>query len=1110
MIFYCNKALSKPIKNAKLLAFASLLWVAGTGYAQNQVIKLPKRQLSRQEVFRQIEKQTDLSIDYNNSKVGGLIKVKINVAGGNIRQVLKEALKNTGLGFRFEGKHILIYPQSKTTPATGNKHTFTGRITDANGEPIIGGTIQVKGTTIRTVTDFDGNFTLEAPEGSLLAISYIGFKPQEVRASGTSPLQVKMREDTEALDEVIVIGYGTTSTKKIVSSVTAVKGETLQNLPYSTVTGALQGRATGVIVQQSGGEPGSTPKISIRGGGDPIYVIDGVISNSWDFNMLNADDIESMSILKDAASLAVYGSRAANGIVMVKTKQGRKGKTSITYSFNAQFNQPTMLPDKIDSYSYALLQNEAAVNDGYGEYYVYDQNELNTIKNQTDPYTYANTDWVGLGLKNFAPEYKHSLSMTGNSNNVNYYVSLGMFNQGSIYTSNALNYDRYTLRSNVNTRFEEIGLNLSFNVNGAVEKKDYPSFSANTIWDHLFSRNPLYSPYNEDGTFRAQTDHPLVEMDGQSGYDRQTGKFINVQMVADWELPWVKGLTVGTMVNYRNNDSHNKKMSAVAPQFYADGSPYQTTKPTLTESANFGEAYNFELNASYVNTFLNKHSIDAKVVFTVSESTGFNFWASRKNYMSTSVDQLFAGDAEGQLNSGGEEEGGRMGIVGRLKYDYANRYYIEGSCRYDGSDNFAPGHRWGFFPSVAAAWDITEEPFFKSWNLKDINRLKLRGSYGVIGTEAGVNRFAYLSTYSLNENALVVGGKLQSGFSEGKLTAPAEISWYTRRTWDFGLDYAFLNNRLKGSIDYFYYITKGGLMSPASRYTTPLGKDLPQIKSDSESRREGVEMAIRWNDKVGSDFTYDVGFNMVAYRSMWAKNAGESISTLMNPRKRDTQQNNYYTVGYIAEGLYQTEEQLATHPRRSQATNLKLGDIMYKDVNNDGIINDEDKVRIGSSSSPRFTYGIDFSLGYKGLQLSGLLYGTGKRNLEMGTHYKKGEAGYTFDKAQYDYWTENNRNARFPRIASSGNLNGQNNQQTSTYWLVDASFLRLRNLSLSYDLKYSLLKKAKWMSTCRVNLTGANLFTISDTMDYFDPETASTAGNYPVMRTYTFGLTIGF
>ena len=788
-----KKVLNQSIKNTKILALSSLVFCAGEVYAQQQVIRLPEKAMTLQEIFKQIEKQTQMSVDYNNNKVTDAVrKKKMNIDGGNIQEVLDKALAGSGLSYRIEGNHIVIFQQPKSV--TGQKRTVSGVIVDAAGEPIIGGTVQEKGTTNGTITDFDGKFTLTVPEGALLSISYVGYQTQEITVDG-SDIKVKLREDTEMLDEVVVIGYGTSSAKKMVSAVTAVKGEKLQGLPESNMLSSLQGRASGVVIQNQGGEPGSTPKISIRGGGTPVYVIDGVIASEWDFNTLNADDIESMSILKDAASLAVYGSRAADGIVLVKTKEGKKGKTSINYSFNAQFSQPAIIPERLDSYTYATVQNQAAEYDGMGEYAIFSPEELELFRNQTDPYRYPNTNWYDLGLKNFAPEYRHSLSVNGNQKNLNYYVSLGMFEQGSLYTSDALNYSRYTLRSNVNTTFEEIGLKVGLNVNGAMEKKKYPSFSANSIWEHLNSKNPTDIAFNPDGTLNSISDNPMMEMDERSGYAKNDGMFVNTQLLAEWAVPWVKGLSFGTMFNYRLNATHVKTLNARAPQYGLDGTPLQVANPTLKEEAYFGSQYNFELNASFLRTFADVHTIDAKAVFTASENEGFNFEAFRKDYLSTTVDQLFAGSSIGMTNTGNSSEGGRMGLVGRVKYDYASRYYIEGSFRYDGSDNFAPGHRWGFFPSVALAWDITEEPFFKNLELKNVNLLKLRGSYGQTGTETGVNRFGYLSTYNMVENAICIGGNLYSGFNEGALVSPELLSWYTRDSYNYGMDYAFFQHR---------------------------------------------------------------------------------------------------------------------------------------------------------------------------------------------------------------------------------------------------------------------------------------------------------------------------
>lgn len=1092
-----------------LTLFAIFQLSATTLHSQRAKVSISRNNLQLKEFIREIEKQTDYLFMYSEREINLDEQIQVNAKNKPVSKVLEEAFANSRIEYNFNEGYISLR-RIKNDVLQQKSRKIAGVVKDAAGIPVIGANIVVKGTTIGNTTDIDGRFLLEVPENATLTISYIGYLTQELAIGNKSDFSILLKEDAETLDEVVVIGYGTISAKKMVSAVTAVKGEKLQDLPFSSVASTLQGRATGVVIQNQGGEPGVAPKVSIRGGGDPLYVIDGIITTDWEFKTLNPDDIESISILKDAASLAVYGSRAADGIVLVKTKEGRKGKRSIVYSFNAQYSQPTVLPKKLDAYTFADVQNQAAMADGYGEYHQFSKEEMDKIKNQSDPFLYPNTDWYALGLKNFAPEYKHSLSMTGNQKDVNYYLSLGVFDQGSLYTSNALNYSRYNLRSNVNTTFDEIGLKVSLNINAAMEKKKYPSFSANNIWDHMNAKSPLDLAHNEDGTLSTISDNPLMEMDERSGYDKNDGMYLNTQIIADWALPWVKGLSLGTMLYYRVNSSHVKKLSARAPQYSQDGTLLDVTKPSLREEAYFGESYQFELSAAFQRTFANVHSIDAKAVFNAAENTGNDFWASRRDYLSTTVDQLFAGSSTTMQNAGNSNEGGRIGLVGRLMYDFANRYYIEGSFRYDGSDNFAPGHRWGFFPSVALGWDITEETFFKNFNLKDVNLLKLRGSYGQMGTESGVNRFGYLSTYNMVENSICIGGNLLSGFNEGGLTSPELLSWYTRNSLNYGVDVAFLNYRLKGSADYFFYVTKGGLVSPADRYTTPLGTKLPQIKSKNEHRREGFELSLRWSDNIDSDFQYEIGTNMTYYNNLYVIKQEEALSTLKNPYKRSTHQTDYYDVILLDNGLYQSPEQILGVPRRLSSSETKLGDIIYQDINGDGKIDAEDQIRYGMPTAPHFTYGVDFAFSYKGFALSGLFYGTGKRNMEFGVNNKKDESIHVKNEYQLDYWREDNRDALFPRKSLSSGVNGGNNQEKSSYWVKNASYLRLKNLSFSYDFKYKLLKNANWLSMCKVNLTGSNLFTLSEVSDYFDPETTSTNGGYPLQRVYSVGVTVGF
>lgn len=1076
---------------------------------QKATVSTNQKDIALKDAIEIIEKQTGYLFIYNES-IDLNTKISLEINDKPIEESINKMLYKTNITYAIKDKNILLFKSEKQAKKQA-KIAIKGVVTDERDEPLVGVQIAIKDGSTGVISNIDGQFTLQANPTDILIVSYIGYVTREININNKKDFSIILKEDIKALDEVIVVGYGTTSTRKMASAVTALKGEKLDNLPYNDINSALQGRAAGVIVQNSGGAPGSVPSISIRGGGNPVYVIDGIVSSAWDFNTLNAIDIENISILKDAASLAVYGSRAADGIIMIQTKKGGKGKTTVTYNFNADYNQPTKRNKKVNSYTYARLQNEAAVNDGLEPFSLYDEETLEIIRNGSQPYKYGVDNWVGLGLKSIAPQYKHSVALNGSSKIVDYYLSLGYLDQGSLLKSDALNYKRYNIRSSVSTTFEEIGLKLGLNINAAVEKKKSPSFGYGEIYQHIYGMNPLTPAFNEDGTYSAASDHPLVEMDKRSGYSNNNGNFTNIQLIADWSIPKIDGLVLGAMLHYRINNSHDKSFRTKAPQYYPDGNIFPIAKPTLNEAAYFGESYNFDLSATYIKEILDGHNFEAKMVFTGTQSKGSNFSAWRKDYISSAVDQLFAGSQEGLGNTGNGDESGRMGLVGRVKYDYKGRYIAEGSFRYDGSDNFTKSKRWGLFPSAAIAWALSEESFFKSLSWDFVNLIKVRASYGKTGTEAGVNRFGYLPVYNLNTNVINIGGKLVSGFSEGPLVAPMELTWYTRNSLNYGLDFTLFDYRLTGALDYFYYVTKGGLMSPTDRYITPLGTSLPQIKSNSVHRREGVELALSWSDKIGSEFSYDIGFNMTYFDSLWKRKADEDLNSLMNPYKRTTNEKSFYGNRYHSTGIYQRLEDILNSPRRPQSTETKLGDIGYQDFNGDGKIDSEDQTRVGSSTMPHITYGFDFALNYKGFTLSGLFYGTGKRNLEFSTIYKYGLSPQLRYPQQLDFWTVDNTTARFPRISSIPKVNGQNNEVGSTFWMLDAKFLRLKNLIFSYDFKYKLLKNTSWVNKLAFSLKATNLFTISKVNKFFDPETASVDGaGYPVQRTYSIGLTLGF
>jgi len=437
------------------------------------------------------------------------------------------------------------------------------------------------------------------------------------------------------------------------------------------------------------------------------------------------------------------------------------------------------------------------------------------------------------------------------------------------------------------------------------------------------------------------------------------------------------------MGNYRNEGFYDKSWILLAPQYYANGSLYPVSKPRLEVTSGYGSKTDFEANASYLKTF-GKHGIDATFVYTRTEGNGESVMASRRDYVSSAVDQIFAGPAEGKDNDGNAWSSAASGYVGRVKYDYAAKYIAEFSFRYDGNDNFAPDQRWGFFPAISGAWVVSEEPFMQSLNDKDIlDYFKLRASYGQTGISDGAFRHGYLSVYNLVPNVYSINNSLVTGFSEGPLVDPASLTWFTRTTQNYGFNFASLNNQLEGSFDYFYYKTTGFLMSPKNQYTTTLGKDLPQISSNSAQRRAGFEATLRYKKKLDKLY-FEVGANYAYFNQLWEQLDTEDEVTLKNPYIRETHEKDFWRSVYLTDGLYQGADDFINSPRPLAGSEAQAGDIRYIDANGDGKIDDQDKRRIGKPTFPHSTYGFDFSVTYKGWFMSGLVQGTGDRYVTLG------------------------------------------------------------------------------------------------------------------------------
>ena len=996
-----------------------------------------------------------------------------------------------------------------------------GTIVDEAGEPIIGATVVVKGITNGTVTDFDGNFEVDAKVGDLLDISYVGYKSQQVKATA-QPMNIVLKEDTETLEEVVVVGYSSTSKRDLIASVSTVKADQISNMPVTNIAQGLAGRSPGLIVQASGGGINSTPSISIRGGGAPLYVIDGVIRSSVDFQNLSPDDIQSMSILKDASATAVYGSRATNGIIQVVTKQGKEGKASIEYDFNQSFSQPSIWPEKMGSYDRALYANIARQNDGLDD--AFTAEALNAFKTGSDPQNFANTDWRKLVLNDWAPQQKHTVRLTGGNETNRYYVSLGHIDQNSLYKSDNHWMKRTNFRLSQQSFIKDIGLHVNTTLDGYRQKQTHPYTSTASnyygVFSHINDRPSIYPGVNKYGLPYNITDNPVAETAKDAGYIRNTVNVINGKGELVWDVPWVSGLKIRAASNYRYYHETQKSWRKDAAQYDWDSQePVYANKPQLSYSTSSGYSFTNQAFIEYAQQF-GKHSISALGGFEQYYEKTEQYGLQRTNYP-FNIDQISIGDANTQTNSGSEAELGRAAWIGQVKYNYDNKYYAEGSLRYDGSDRFAPGKRWGAFFSGSLGWVVTAEDFMQSLVEKNIlNSLKLRISYGETGMDTDAGRFQYMTTYSYDPYAFVLNGQYYPGFTEGGLASP-DLTWYTTKQFDFGFDFASLNSRLYGSFDYFYYSTTGYLVSPTgeSYLNTALGVSLPKVKSDSEFRRAGIELQLGWRDNIG-DFKYDVAANFTTYNTIWAKIADEAETSRMNPYTRQQQvKQKYYGALLKNLGYYTSAEDVYNSAGFINSYNsgyLTAGDIKYYDANGDGKIDDSDKRRSGKPSAPHGQFGININLNYKGFYFSTLfqgstgfdMYVSGSLAMQTGQTYGLPVA-YDY---QTDFWTPTNRDAQYPRLMSNTGLNSNNNYASSDFWLINGSYLRMKDFQFGYDFKYKLLKKVAWLTRCKVGISGQNIFTISEATKYgMDPEANGTNNyGYPVERTLAFTLNLGF
>lgn len=999
-----------------------------------------------------------------------------------------------------------------TKTATVNASNVTGVVVDASGVPLIGVNVLEKGTTNGTITDFDGKFTLNVSSpNAKLVISYIGYVSQEVSAPKNGELKVMLKEDTETLEEVVVVGYGTQKKANLSGSVSSVDSEQLQNRPIQNVSSGLQGLMPGVTITGTNGAPGmDSGNIRVRGTGtlnsaSPYILIDGVESETM--GDLDPNDIASISVLKDAASAAIYGSKAANGVILITTKRGSTGKPKISYSGYISFQNTTETIDRLSSYEYASMYNDALKSEDKAPRFTPD--EIQKFKDGTDP-NYPNTDWYDLAYKT-GIQHRHNINISGGNEHAKYMGSLGYLNQTGVLPNAGR--EQFNARTNLDMKITK---RLSAKINLAYIKNKYDDASSAYYGgssDQIIRQLNLISPWivnrYEDGTYGTISDgNPIAWLDSGMKVTRDNYNFTGLASL-DYKI--LDELTL-TLTGSYVNDLQNYKYFQPFIQY----NPNKASDPSsLDERYYRWDRTNYDVLLNYDKTF-GKHNLKGLAGWHTEKYNYKYMKAYRKNFPNDNLTDMNAGDAATQTNEGYSRELAMISWFARVNYDFAGKYLLEANIRADASSRFAKGNRWGYFPSFSGAWRISEENFMKgaqNW----LSNLKIRGSWGMLGNQDALNSadasgafYPAINTYEIGAT-YPFGGALNSGYYQGSFRLNT-ITWEKAKTWGVGIDFGLFNNKVTGSVDYYNRKTEGIMMDVAVPNEFALS---PYKDNVGEMVNRGVELNISYNDKWG-DWSFGAAANF-AYNHNEITDLGgvDYLETGYSQRNAvGFAMNSYYL--YQADGFFNSQEEAdaftAKYGNPFGGGDFKAGDIRYVDTDGNGTLNGKDRV-MANSSDPVYTFGLNLNAGWKGFDLSLMFNGAAKVSRLFDAHEVygafSGDAGHPASIWK-DAWTETNHDASMPRIFTDTNSPSSSRNAVSTFWLQNTNYLRLKNLQLGYTLPKSLL--ANWgIDNVRFYYSVENLFTIDNMKINIDPEaTSQRLSSYPLLRTHAFGVNITF
>jgi TonB-linked SusC/RagA family outer membrane protein len=1071
------------------------------------------------EIFNEIEDQTSYRFLYHSDAIKD-IKIALNTKNKTWIDVLDQISNASNLDYEiFEDDLIVFRPAVMQEPTK-----ITGQVNDAEtGEPLIGVTVMVKGTTMGTITNMNGEYELEIPESAkVLVYQFVGMIKQEIPIEDQKSISVTMEPDLLGIEEVVVVGYGMQKRASVTGSLATVNSEQIVRVPVPNAVMALSGTTPGLYLKQTSGVPGNENiNLSIRGFGNPLVLVDGIESG---FNRLDPEEIESVTVFKDA-SAAVYGARAGNGVILVTTKRGvASSKPLLSYKGGVVMQTQSLRPHFVNSWEFAESLREGELNQDLPT--TFSEEDIQKFKDGNDP-NYPNTDWFDVTLKDWAPMYNQNVSLRGGTQKLKYFTSIGYLDQKGLYESNDLDYKRISARVNINA---EISKHLEFvltaNFNRDLENS--PQTSVGGMWGELAAVQPTWPAELPDPSLgasfagkdiRAPLAQTRTDITGE-----QVTKFHELMTTAGivFHVPKVTGLDVAFNFNYRLNNlyikSQDRPFDILSYDYDTDTYSHYGVSGTSELNSSY-RTYSMiypELRTTYKNTF-GKHNVGGLFVFESIDTDSENFNTTSLNLLSDNLPYHFVGSTENIENGGNRTKTGRVSYIGRVNYDYDSRYLFEATLRVDQSYKFPEESRTGYFPSVSLGWRLSEESIIKN-NASWINNLKLRLSYGQTGNDA-VTAFQYLTGYNIlsggNNNYLFGNDVYRLLRTTGMPNM--NITWHEMNIYNAGIDAKFLNGLFGFEFDMFYRLQSNIFGEPLESYPSIFGADLPLLNINSNDDR-GFELILHHDNRINSKISYNVAANFSLAREKY-KEYSEPVYNDPDEIRINKREGNYTnrTIGYVSDGIFMSQDEIDNYPvDQDQAGNSTLlpGDIKYVDLNGDNVLDWRDQKEIGLGTFPDAFFGLNLQAQYGNFSFGALFQGASMYNREIGSATRERNALMNYAniyRFQYDYrWTPDpnnpgvniNPDAQLPGFRGDGSVS-PNNDKISDFWLLDASYFRLKNVSLSYTLPQEISQKASF-EAISIALSGSNLFTMSKLGIYkndLDPEANSNMQIYPTMKT---------